>query len=70
MSRQIHDAVRLNLIARFSVHARGFVVYCTAAANTEQKRPAAALKFNATRSNLSFAFYTASPKSGFYAAKF
>ncbi|EEV18096.1 hypothetical protein CAMGR0001_0851 [Campylobacter gracilis RM3268] len=28
------------------------------------------LKFNAARRNLSFAFYTTSPKSGFYTAKF
>ena len=63
--------MRLNLIARFSVHARGFVVYCKAAAiaSAERKRPATALKFNATCRNLSFAFYTTRPKSVFYAAK-
>ena len=46
LSRRIHDAVmRLNLIARFAVHIHGFAASCMAAANTERKRPAAALKF-------------------------
>ncbi|WP_297950114.1 hypothetical protein [uncultured Campylobacter sp.] len=64
--------MRLNLIVRFAVHARSFVVYCMAAASAEQKLRCRIkiLKFNAARRNLSFAFYTVRPKSGFYVAKF
>ena len=69
--QQSDDAVmRPNLIARFAVHTRfRRIMYGCHNAGAEQKRSASALKFNSAW-RLSFAFYTTSPKSGFYAAKF
>lgn len=73
--QQSDDTImRLNLNTRFAVHTRFRRVFD----NHHNRKHRAEmthygvkiLKFNAARCNLSFAFWTARPKSGFCAAKF
>ena len=67
--QQSDDTImRLNLNTRFAVHTR----FCRIMYGCRKHRAETIryrikiLKFNATRRNLSFAFYIACPKSGFY----